>query len=308
MNGLSLKLVTTAILAVASLNAVAQEPNFIAKRQELVKKNQNTKPLMVAFYNANNKNLDVNLMWNKLAPYSNYLSEQLDNLVVIDVDNSYYNLNKDVLANTDILYSSPLLYSQLKELGWRPIVRANQQANPVLIVPNNSSIKDINGLKGKTIMVEEGTTLSSYLKVELFDKKILPRTEFKDKYIEINTTTEALLNYLNNNEADAIAVKDNVARRIIAENKNKYKAIATDSHVPGLVVYVNPKMPEDQLQRIQKLFLEMKLHDENVRNVLSAAGELVASQVNQFIEVNDNELMKASQIFRQSKAPEINLK
>jgi len=304
----SLKLVTTAILAVASLNVVAQEPSFIMKRQELVKKNQNVKPLVAAFYNSNNKNLDVNLMWNKLAPYSNYLSEQLDNLVIIDVDNSYYNLTKDVLANTDILYSTPLLYSQLKDVGWRPIVRANQQINPIIIVTNNSSIKDLNGLKGKKIMVEGGTTLSAYLKVELFDKKILSRTENKDKYIEINTTTEALLNYLNNNEVHAIAVSDNVARRLIAENKNKYRAIATDSHAPGLVVYANPKMPEEQLQRIQKLFLEMKLNDENVRNVLSAAGELVASQVNQFIEVNDNELMKASQVFRQSKAQEINFK
>jgi ABC-type phosphate/phosphonate transport system substrate-binding protein len=301
----SLKLLS--ILMVTSLNAFAQETDFISKRHELVKKNQNTKPLVVAFYNSNNKNLDVNLMWNKLAPYSNYLSEKLDNLVVIDVDNSYYNLNKDILANTDILYSTPLIYNQLKDLGWNPIVKLNQQTKPVIIVLNESSIKSLAGLKGKRIMTEGGSTMSAYLKVELFDKKILSRTESTEKYVEANSSTDALLNYLNSGEADAIALNDNTARRLIAENKNKYRAISTDSYTPGSVVYVSPRMSTEQVEKIKTLFLNMKLNDETVRFVLNTAGEIVASQINQFVEVNDLELMKSSQIFKQSRSAEINL-
>lgn len=307
MKNWAVKLLSVTLLMATSLSVTAQETDVISKRQELIKKNQNTKPLMVGFYNSNNKNLDVNLMWNKLAPYSNYLSEQLDTLVVMDVDNSYYNLNKDILANTDILYSTPLLYSQLKELGWHPIVRANQQIKPVIIVLNNSRIKNLVGLKDKKIMVEGGTTMSAYLKVELFEKKIIGRTEAKDKYIENNATTEALLNYLNNEEADAIAVSDNVARRLIAETKNKYRAIATDSFSPGSIVYISPKVSDEQSEKIKNLFLNMKLNDETVRVILNAAGELITSQVNQFVEINDTELMKSSQIFRQSKVSDIRL-
>lgn len=303
----AVKVLSISVLMATSLSVSAQETNFISKRQELVKKNQNTKPLVVGFYNSNNKNLDVNLMWNKLAPYSNYLSEQLGSLVVIDVDNSYYNLNKDVLGNTDILYSTPLLYSQLKDLGWLPIARTNQQTKPVIIVLNNSNIKNLTGLKEKKIMVEGGSTMSAYLKVELFDKKIMTRTEAKDNYVEVNTTTEALLNYLNNGETEAIALGDNVARKLIAETKNKYRAIATDSIAPGSIVYVSPSTSPEQVEKIKELFLNMKLNDENVRFVLNAAGELIASQVNQFIEINDTELLKASQIFRQSKVSDIHL-
>lgn len=304
----SLKLLTISALIVASFNTIAaQESDIITKRQELVKKNQNSKPLVVAFYNSNNKNLDVNLMWNKLAPYSNYLSEQLDSLAVIDVDNSYYNLNKDILANTDILYSTPLLYSQLKDLGWHPVVSANQQTKPIIIVLNDSKIKNLNGLKGKKIMLEGGSTMSAYLKVELIEKKIINRSELNKNYIEVNTSTDALLNYLNNDEAEAIVLSDNVARRLIAENKNKYRAISTDSLAPGSIVYLSPKLSEEQSEKVKSVFLNMKLNDENVRVVLSAAGELVASQVNQFIAINDMELMKASQVFRQSKVGDINL-
>jgi ABC-type phosphate/phosphonate transport system substrate-binding protein len=307
MKSWAVKLLSVSMLMATSLSSNAQEADFISKRQELIKKNQNTKPLVVGFYNSNNKNLDVNLMWNKLAPYSNYLSDQLGSLVVMDVDNSYYNLNKDILANTDILYSTPLLYTQLKELGWHPIARTNQQIKPVVIVLNNSSIKNLNGLKDKTIMVEGGSTMSAYLKVELFEKKIMAITEAKDKYIENNTTTDALLNYLNNGETEAIAIGDNVARRLIAETKNKYRAIATDSSAPGSIVYVNPRISAEQAEKIKNLFLNMKLNDETVRFVLNAAGELVTSQVNQFVEINDTELMQASQIFRQSKVSDIRL-
>jgi ABC-type phosphate/phosphonate transport system substrate-binding protein len=309
VRNLRVKLLAISIFAATSFNVVAQEANFISKRQELVKKNQNNKPLVFSLYSLNNKNLDANLMWNKFAPYSNYLSEQLDSLVVMDIDNTYYNLNKDILDNADIIYSTPLLYGQLKEAGWRPVVRANQQITSVIIVPFNSNIKDLNGLRNKKIMTEAGTTMSSYLLVELLDKKIfLNKEEAKNNYLQTHTSTEALLNYLNNDIVQAIAISDYEAKKLLAESKNKYKGIPADSVVPGAVVYVSPRLNEEQTNKIQQLFLNMKLNDELVRFVLSSAGELIPGQVNQFINVNEDDLLKSTLIFRQSRISDLKLK
>ena len=305
MNSRSMKLLVASILMSTSLVGIAQTNNIFTQRSDIIQKNAHKKPLVVGFYNLENKGLELNNITERFLPFSNYLSEKLDSLVVFDVDNSFYNLNKQILENSSLIYTSSLVYSEMKEAGWNPLVKLNSETTPSLLVKATNKIKEVKDLKGKKVVATNGENINEYALYELITNKVYENKEASvGKYTVQNIKPDFLVKNLDNNSVQAVLVNSATANKILAENKDKYRVVPMTSIVPGAIVYVNNKLAPEETQKIKNVFLDIK--NDNLEFKMS--GQSVSEKVNQFVDVKEDELKNSAAIFKLVKDKNIILK
>jgi hypothetical protein len=302
MKNITLKVLATAILMTAGF--AHAEDNLYGKREELIKRFQNTKPLVVAVYNqADNMGSDMAKTLEKALPLSNLMSSGLNRLVVLDVDKTIYNLNNDVLKNSDVLYAPVLLSGELSKFGWKAVAFRNKLVSPVVIVQNSSSVKDIKDLKEKNIVSVPGL-VQDYMLYNLIKSGVYGSKESTlGKYNKTEETSKKLLENLDNKIIDAIVMNEKEAKILIGDGK-KYRLVNSTVSSHDTAIFTGPNLSEAEISQVKNFFINLSSEDPKVKSALVAIGENIDEKP-QYVDVQEKELTLSAEVFRLTKLKEI---
>lgn len=289
-----MKKIALGILGFAlSTSLFAQDSeNYSLQRERLVQKYKNTKPLVISFYNSKNSMLEINFTTNKYLPLANYLSEKLDRLVIFDVDVDHKNLNNEVLSNSEVVISSPLVLDTMLKNGWKPILVRNSPVSPSYIVRKADGINSISGLKNKKLISQKDSLASSYGLYALLTPEIYQDLTDAKKYYteESNVEQQSSLKLLEDKKIDGIVLKDKDAKKLVA-GSDKYFILKSGFTGPDSIIYVNPKVSD--IVKLKNVLQTMTDDNLQAKEALVSAREFTPGEKNQFIEYTqkDNEVI-----------------
>lgn len=283
------KLVLTAC-AMASLAAIAKtesKADTVVKteinkgvlgttehRADLIKKYGVNNAISMGWYTAGVDTSEVREGWNNYTVLSNYLTEKLGRLVVIETDKSDREISKDALNSMEIVYTSAVMGTELMKAGWKPVVGRSESLQGVILVQENSKIDSPADLKKLEIYGVKGATVTYFVSNSIVKNNIYKVQEISEsaknpKFKIIDTKQNQLIELLKNKDIDGAIIRETLAKNLIKANPGKYKIAFKADLAPGHMLFVSPSVKEDTINKLRDAFLSLTPDNAQYKKILS---------------------------------------
>jgi ABC-type phosphate/phosphonate transport system substrate-binding protein len=280
------KLVLTAC-AMASLAAVAQtapksdsvvkteiNKSYVDQRSDLIKKFGVTNTISMGWYTGGVDLLEIRDLWNNYTVLSNYLSERLGRLVVLETDKSDREVSKDALNSMDIVYTSAVMGVELMKAGWKPVVGRTEEIQGVILTQANAKVDSpadlkklkIYGVKGATVTY---FTASSIIKNNVYKAEEITQAADNPRFKIVNTKQNQLIDLLKSKDIDGAIIRETLANNLMKANPGKYKIAFKADAAPGHIIFVSPNVREDMVNQIRDSFLALTPDNPSYKKILS---------------------------------------
>ena len=271
--------------------------NKYSKRHELALKYDPNKSTNIGWYVGVVDDTELRSVLNRYLPLSNFLTEKLNNLVVIQPDKVDRSIAKNAVeSNFDMVYTSALMGTELVKMGWKPVV-GREDLVPVIVSKNSLKVSKLEDLKGKKIVAPYGGTTTMFIHYSLIKDKILNSKE-DPNYIIKKINQNDLINLLKTGQVDGVVVRDNVAARLIKENPGQYKQIYKGKTAPGHMLFASPKFPDDKYKLIKDLFLNLTPENEEGLYLLAGIDGFSKTNAHPFKEIQLSDLEDTKEVFK----------
>lgn len=286
MKKVLLKLVLTTC-AMASFAAVAQtvpksdsvvktemNRSYVDQRNELIKRYGVNNAISMGWYTGGVDTLEIRDIWNNYTVLSNYLSERLGRLVVLETDKSDREVAKDALNSMDIVYTSAVMGAELMKSGWKPVVGRSEDIQGVIITQANAKIDSPADLKNFKIYGVKGATVTyftanSMIKNGVYKQQEIMQSADNPKFKIVNIKQNQLLDLLKTKDIDGAIVRETIANNLMKANPGKFKIAFKADVAPGHILFVSPNVKEDTITQLRESFLALTPEVPAYKKILS---------------------------------------
>jgi len=275
-----LRLVAVAC-AMVSLSAFAQvksdapvNRSYVEHRNEIIKKYGVNSALSMGWYTGGVDALEIRDLWNNYTVLSNYLSERLGRVVVLETDKNDREVSADALKSMDIVYTSAIMGAELMKAGWKPVVGRTEDLQSVVLVNNSAKSDTPADLKNLKIYGVQGATvtyfaLNSLIKSGAYKPEEASVSLASSKIKIVNTKQNQLLELLKSKEADGVILRETIANNLMKANPGKYKIAFKADAAPGHIIFVSPSVKEDVIAQLKESFLALTPDNPSYKKILS---------------------------------------
>lgn len=248
--------------------------SYFEVRTDLVKKYGTSNSLSMGWYTGGVDTLEIRDLWNNYTLLSNYLSEKLGRLVVLETDKSDREIASDALTSMDIVYTSGVMGSELMKAGWRPVVGRTEDIQGVILVLNDTVIKEPKDLAKYKIYGVKGATVTYFVSSGLVKNNVYKVADVSSggtnpKFKIVNTKQNQLVDLLKSKEVDGVIVRETLANKLIKDNPGKYKIGFKADTAPGHIIFVSPNITEVSANIIRDSFLTLTPDNPAYKKILS---------------------------------------
>ncbi|MDP2911667.1 MAG: phosphate/phosphite/phosphonate ABC transporter substrate-binding protein [Candidatus Omnitrophota bacterium] len=235
---------------------------------------------------------DIRKMAARYEPLAEYLSKKLDKEIVLVYLDSYGEVcDKFIYKQLDAAFFGSFSYALTHvKAGVEPIARPDYQGTStyrgLIVVREDSNIKNIIDMKGKRLVLVHQATYAGYLYPLYYFKEhgIEDLEGYFSKIIFAGSHDKAIFALLKD-EADVACPKDLVYRRIIKENpdlEKKLVVLSASGPVPSNALCVSKDLDP---------ILKNKLKDAllNLHKEVEAVSVLESMGADKFIETKDSD-------------------
>ncbi len=156
------------------------------------------------------------------------------------------------------------------ESGYRPLLRANRNLAGVLLVRKDSSIRNIEQLRGKIVVTPDSLAIISLLGVELFKRNGL--IAGKDVIIQSLPTHSAAVVTLQNGAADAAVVSPTAFLQMTPEQRAGLSVIAQTAEVPHVMFLASAKVNTADADAFVLLLRQFTEHTAEGKQFIESLG------------------------------------
>lgn len=238
------------------------------------------------------------IMYQLYQPFINYLNETTPYQFEIKLSRIYQDII-DQIGRGEILIAScgPFSYIKAREkYDVKPIVRAlSRQGKPfyrgAIIVREDSSIKNLNELKGKSFAFGQVWSTAGHLLPEYY--LIKSNIRLKDlKHYSFLRHHDSVANAVLRGEFDAGAVKDIIAYKYQNEG---IRAIFFTDPIPTVPIIVNKKATNEMIQSVKSALINLNPRNIDHQKIMAQWDEEFKYG---FIEASDSDYESIRQILR----------
>jgi phosphonate transport system substrate-binding protein len=188
-------------------------------------------------------------------PLKNYLAKSLGRPTALVTAPDFLSFDERThKGEYDLILTAPH-FGRLAERrdGYQRVARTLHEVRAVFLVPKDSSIRRLEDLKGKRIMVAQPVSAIYQLAVDTLAKKgLIPGKNIT--IIETRTHNNALYAPLRH-EADAGITGILLWEKLTGEQKDQLRVISISRGVPGFMLMANPHMPKQDVDRLRQAML-----------------------------------------------------
>lgn len=235
---------------------------------------------------------DVRKMAERYQPLAEYLTKKLNfRVILVYLDNYGEVCDKFIYKQLDAAFFGSFSYALTHvKAGVEPIARPDYQGvstyRGLIIVREDSNIKDAADMKGKRLALVHQATYAGYLYPLLYFKKqgIKNPEEYFSKILFAESHDKAISEVLRG-EADVACPKDLVYQRIINDNPDlgrKLLILSVSEPVPSNTLCVRKDLEPALKNKLKDALLNLD-NDEEAKPALEALG------ADKFIETKDSD-------------------
>lgn len=214
--------------------------------------------------------LSTELLFTRFTPLADYLSTKLGQPVRLETakDFSTFLRRTSKEKRYDLVFTAPHFYYRAqREAGYRAIVRVARDLNAIIVVPNNSSIKQLSELKGGSLATTDPLALSTIVMRDyLVEAGIDPSIDVST-IAAPNHSASLLLAYKGITDAAVLMLPP--FEMLSVEIQQSMRVIATSKKLPHVPVAVTATMDNQMADKIEKILLEMN-DDEQGKLVMKS--------------------------------------
>jgi phosphonate transport system substrate-binding protein len=192
------------------------------------------------------------------APIINEISKQTGKKIELKLFDSIPKFESAMKAGEiDFAFVNPYIVTKLKKnMGYEPIIRDSKTLSGVLLVKNDSPIKNVKELEGKTIVFPTPTALAAslLLRAQLQEKEGI---KFHSKYV--NSHTNVYLHILTGKSAAGGSVNKALALEredIKSGLRVLYKTVAVAPHP----IVAHKRVPKEMLDSFKSAIVSLSLN------------------------------------------------
>lgn len=289
-------LIGTLLGTMLTFSAQAQDKNKFQERSELIRQYGVTQNVTMGWYIGLVDTFEMRELLNRYLPLSNYLSNRLGRLVVLETGKTDKGVaDKGMKGSLNIVYTSALMGSQLVKAGWIPIVGRSEDIRSVIVTPADVSIKEIQDFKGKQIWASEGGTVSQQVKYELINAGIIKDAEDKN-FVQKRMDQGQLLDVLKNKQAPAVVTREINAEKFIKSNPS-FKIAYKSGPIPGHMVLVSPNFDKSKIEPLRNAFLDLNADNADHKSILTSLDGYNEKEKKPFKSVAADNLKLANELY-----------
>lgn len=196
------------------------------------------------------------------SPLKRYVEENLKQPVAIVTAQDFDTfLERTGKGEYDILYTAPHFGRVAQKFhGYIPIAMTSHKVQGYFLVKNESPVKKLEDLRGKTVMIaQRKSVLFQLTEHKLRQKGLIDGNNVS--LIETRTHNNALYAPLRD-EADASVTGALLWHTLGQEYKEKMHVLDTTDSVPGFFILVHPRVSAAQRNKLKQALLEFPATDE----------------------------------------------
>ena len=163
-------------------------------------------------------------------------------------------------------------FARLAQLdsSYRPLLRANRNLAGVLLVRKDSAIRNIEQLRGKTVVTPDSLAIISLLGVELLKRNGLVAS--KDVIIQSLPTHNAAVVILQNGAVDAAVVSLTAFLQMTPEQRAGLSVIAQTAEVPHVMYLAGAKVNTADADAFVLLLRQFTEHTAEGKQFIESLG------------------------------------
>ena len=282
--------------------SVLAEKSSFETRVDLLKTNSLSQLVSMGWYTGQIDQLEILDLWNNYTSLSNYLTEKLGRLVVLETDKSDKQITLDAYNGMDLVYTSAIMGSQLVKAGWKPVVGRSEDIQSVVLMKKDVNIKNPKDLKNYNIVAAKGATVSYAAIYSFLDDNIYTAKDILDENTSANFKIESikqnqLVDLLKNNMVDGIVIRETLANRLMKDSPDKYKIVYKPKVMPGHVVYASPAVSADGIELLRNSFLALNPENPTYNKILSGLDGYQQNDKKPFKVINEKDLTGMDSVF-----------
>ncbi len=243
---------------------------------------------------------DIRKMAARYGPLAEYLSKKLNlKVILIYLDNYGEVCDKFIYKQLDAAFFGSFSYALTHvKAGVEPLVRPDYQGTStyrgLIVVREDSSIKNIADMRGKRLALVNQATYAGYLyPLYYFKEHGVDKLEaYFSKIIFAESHDKAIFALLRD-EADVATPKDLVYQRVIKENpdlEKKLVVLSASQPVPSNALCVSKELDPNLKNKLKDILLNLN-NDPEAKPVLESLGGAT-----RFIETQDEDYRHLYQI------------
>jgi phosphonate transport system substrate-binding protein len=236
---------------------------------------------------------DIRKMAARYEPLAEYLSKKLERKVVLVYMDSYGEVcDKFIYKQLDAAFFGSFSYALThRKAGVEPIARPDYEGvstyRGLILVKENSNIKNIKDLKDKRLGLVHQATYAGYLyPMRYFKEHGIKNLEGYFSEIKFMGSHDNAIFALLRNEIDAACPKDLVFQRVIKENpdlEKKLIVLAVSEPVPSNALCVSKDFEPVLKDKLKQVLLNLH-RDPQAISVLKSLGD-----ADRFVETSDQD-------------------
>jgi len=218
--------------------------------------------------------LPVKTLVQNYAPLRDYLQTQFKEHVVIVSAPDYKSYYKAVQKHEFplIITAANTAYLAWADDKYIPLLQPQNFTQPVVVITNSQSFKQLSDLRGKTISTPDATAIISMQGLQMLREAGLEaERDFTIKHMQNHS---AAVNLVIAGEAAAAIISNRALMQMPPSIKEQVKIVHTweKGSAPGVVFMGSPDMPLKRLEKIRKAILEFSQNTPEGKKLMADFG------------------------------------
>jgi len=192
------------------------------------------------------------------APLQHYIAETLGRPVVLVSAPDFTTFDQRTRqGDYDLVLTAPH-FGRVAEKrdGYRRVARTRNEVQAVFLVPNDSPIRRIRDLAGKSVMMAQPVSVLYQLAMQtLRQNGLTPGRNLT--ILDTRTHDNAILAPLHG-EADAGVTGLMIWEKLAGDQRHQLRVIGKSNRVPGLMIMANPRFPSRDVTQLRQALLRFQ--------------------------------------------------
>lgn len=215
--------------------------------------------------------LSSDQLFKNFLPMKNYLEVQLNRRIEMSTAPNFKTYVQRAAHGDYDIYQTAPHFALLAETesGYHRVSRFMRELDGSVVVRNDSTVKRIEDLRGRTVITPDALAITSMLGEQLLkDHGLMSGRDYQlDRSISHNN---AILTVFNGG-ADAALTSAAVFEHLDAEYKRELKILTKTRTVPHMMIMANPRLTPAEFQKLKSALLAFKSNGAG-RNFFEATG------------------------------------
>lgn len=268
---------------------------IIKQRDELIKKNAtNPSSMVIGIFPGTVGSVNNSIYLSRFLPFANNLSVSTGQLVSFVPELNVKKFKEQAKKEKyQLLYVNAEIAVDAYHTNYTPLVQRKERIVSVLLVKEESPVKEVKDLEGKKIGAVPQAMVSTLAKVQL--KKDGLNTDFVSAG---STGQDELIIGIKNDLLDAIVLRKETAEDLIKKNPGKYRIALTLADAPGFILMARKDVPQTTRDSIANSLLALNPDNQadfTVLNGLSSKISPFERSSGKEIEVFETKITEAPQ-------------